>query len=68
MVQKNWALPDKVNFTFNTKEFKLPKGISIDYDNGTERDSKRGKDKKGKVEIVYSSYIINQGVADKNFE
>jgi outer membrane lipoprotein-sorting protein len=66
--QKNWALPDKVNFTFNTKEFKLPKGISIDYDNGTERDSKRGKDKKGKVEIVYSSYIINQGVADKNFE
>ena len=66
--QKNWALPDKVNFTFNTKEFKLPKGISIDYDNGSERDSRKEKDKKGKIEITYSSYIINQGVADSNFE
>jgi outer membrane lipoprotein-sorting protein len=64
--QKNWALPDKVNFTFNTKEFKLPKGISIDYDNGTAKDSK--KEKKGKIEISYSSYVINQGVADNNFE
>jgi len=33
--QKNWALPDKVEFTFNTREYKLPKGVSIDYDNGT---------------------------------
>jgi hypothetical protein len=66
--QKNWALPDKVNFTFNTKEFKLPKGISIDYDNGTQNEVKKEKDKKGKVEIRYSAYIINQGVADSNFE
>ena len=66
--QKNWALPDKVNFTFNTKEFKLPKGISIDYDNGTAKDSKKEKEKKGKIEISYSSYVINQGVADNNFE
>ena len=64
--QKHWALPDKVNFTFNTKEFKLPKGISIDYDNGTRKDAK--KEKKGKLEISYSAYVINQGVADSNFE
>jgi outer membrane lipoprotein-sorting protein len=66
--QKDWALPDKVNFTFNTKEFKLPKGISIDYDNGTAKDSKKEKDKKGKIEISYSSYVINKGVADSNFD
>lgn len=64
-----YGLPDKVEFTFNTKDYKLPKGISIDYDNGTGREkSSAEKNRKGKVEIVYSNYIINKGVSDTVFE
>src|SRR6201991_753576 len=29
-----FALPDKVIFTFNTKDYKLPKGLTFDYDDG----------------------------------
>ena len=30
-----YGLPDKIIFTFNTKEYKLPKGITFDFDDGT---------------------------------
>ena len=71
MTYKNYVaygLPDKAILTFNTKEFKLPKGISIDYDNGTDKE-KQGKEKqkKGKVEITYTDYKINKGVPDSVF-
>jgi outer membrane lipoprotein-sorting protein len=65
--QASWGLPDKVEFTFNTKEYKLPKGVTIDYDNGSQKDSEKVKNKKGKVEITYSSYQINKGLADSTF-
>ena len=29
-----YGLADKVNFSFNTKDYKLPKGITFDYDAG----------------------------------
>jgi outer membrane lipoprotein-sorting protein len=64
-----FGLPDKVELTFNTKDYKLPKGISIDYDNGTDKEKTgKEKNKKGKVEIIYSNYIINKGVPDSVFE
>ncbi len=63
-----YGLPDKVELTFNTKDYKLPKGISIDYDNGAEKDKKENTGvKKGKVEISYSGYVINKGVPDSVF-
>jgi len=63
-----YALPDKVIFSFNTKEYKLPKGVTFDYDNGSEKNVKDPmKNKKGKVEIFYSNYIINKGINDKLF-
>lgn len=64
-----WGLADKVVFSFNTKEYKLPKGITFDYDDGTRTNEAPGrlKEKKGKVEIVYSSYVINKGVPDSVF-
>ncbi len=72
LTYKNYAeygLPDKVNLTFNTREYKLPKGITIDYDNGTNKDNKdAAKNKKGTVEISYSGYVINKGVPDSVFE
>jgi outer membrane lipoprotein-sorting protein len=65
----SYGLPDKVNMTFNTKDYKLPKGITIDYDNGTETDKDdKTKNKKGSVEITYSNYVINKGVPDSAFE
>lgn len=64
----NYALPDKVIFSFNTKDYKLPKGFTMEFDSGekaTEKDII--KNKKGKVEILYSSYSINKGIADAEF-
>lgn len=64
-----WGLPDKVELSFNTKDYKLPKGISIDYDNGAGKDKPRDPvtNRKGKVEIEYKKYIINKGVPDSVF-
>lgn len=63
-----YGLPDKVIFSFNTKEYKLPKGVTFDYDDGTEKKDNDLKNKKGKVEITYSEYLINQGVDDAIFK
>lgn len=65
----NYALPDKVIFSFNTKDYKLPKGITLEFE-GNEKpsDLDKLKNKKGKVEITYSSYTINQGVDDSVFK
>ena len=59
----NYGLPDKVIFAFNTKDYKMPKGITLEFEDGdkpTEADKLKGR--KGKVEITYSSYIINKGI------
>jgi len=64
-----YGLADKVNFSFNTKDYKLPKGITFDYDDGSKKNepADKMKNKKGKVEIVYSGYSINKGVPDSVF-
>ncbi|MGB3008470.1 MAG: hypothetical protein WBC06_18280, partial [Chitinophagaceae bacterium] len=64
-----YGLADKVNFSFNTKDYKLPKGITFDYDDGSKKaePANKLKNKKGKVEIVYSVYSINKGVPDSVF-
>lgn len=64
-----YGLADKVVFSFNTKDYKLPKGITFDYDDGTRRQETpdKLKNKKGKVEISYSGYTINKGVPDSVF-
>lgn len=58
-----WGLPDKVIFSFNTKDYKLPKGVTLEYDDGSKK-QELPKNKKGKVEITYSSYVINKGVSE----
>ena len=70
-----YGLADKVVFTFNTKDYKLPKGVSFDYDDGRKKTkppgdpgSNKEKNKKGKVEIAYSSYSINKGIPDSVFK
>ena len=64
-----YSLPDKVIFAFNTKDYKLPKGVTMEFDTGEKKpDANKLKNKKGKVEITYSSYIINKGVPDAEFK
>jgi outer membrane lipoprotein-sorting protein len=64
-----FALPDKVLFTFNTKDYKLPKGITFDYDDGSKKKTENSvNNNKGKVEINYSSYLINKGLPDSVFK
>ncbi len=65
-----YGLADKVIFSFNTKDYKLPKGVSFDYDDGSGKqpDANKVKDNKGIIEISYSSYTINKGVADNVFK
>ncbi|MDP4264001.1 MAG: hypothetical protein Q8941_15845 [Bacteroidota bacterium] len=65
-----YGLADKVIFSFNTKEYKLPKGVTFDYDDGAKKepDSDQLKNRKGKIELSYSSYLINKGVPDSIFQ
>lgn len=64
-----YGLADKVIFSFNTKDYKLPKGVTFDYDDGSDDKTPEDKlkNKKGKVEITYSNYSINKGVPDSVF-
>ncbi|MFL5740521.1 MAG: hypothetical protein ACJ75B_09920 [Flavisolibacter sp.] len=63
----DWALPDKLIFSFNAKDYKMPKGITFEYDKGSEKKEDKNKDQKGKVEISYSGYVINKGIDDSVF-
>ncbi|MER3463810.1 MAG: hypothetical protein C4329_04705 [Chitinophagaceae bacterium] len=64
-----YGLPDKIVFSFNTKDFKLPKGVTLDYDDGSRKNNSEAlKNKKGKVEISYSNYIINKGINNAVFK
>jgi outer membrane lipoprotein-sorting protein len=62
-----YGLPDRIVFSFNTKDYKLPKGITLDYDDGSEKNGDKLKNKKGTVEIIYKNYIINKGIDSKIF-
>jgi hypothetical protein len=65
----DFGLADKVILEFNTKEYKLPKGVTFDYDDGSKKQpADKLNNKKGKVEIVYTSYTINKGVPDSFFK
>jgi outer membrane lipoprotein-sorting protein len=64
------GLPDKIIFSFNTQDFKLPKGVTFDYDDGSvkKKDKKGVKDQRGKIEITYLSYSVNKGLSDSLFK
>jgi hypothetical protein len=64
-----YGLPDKVTFSFNTKDYKLPKGITLEFDDEPKAQSEADKlkNRKGRVYITYSNYVVNKGVAESNF-
>ena len=65
-----YGLPDKVIFIFNTKDYKMPKGVTFEYEAGEmpKSQEEKLKAKKGKVEITYNNYVINQGISDEIFK
>ena len=48
-------LPEKILFSFNTENFKLPKGVTFDYDDGKEK-AKGPVSRRGKLEITFLKY------------
>ncbi len=61
-----YGLPDRVVFSFNTKDYKLPKGVTLEFE--TEKpDKNKLKNKKGRIEISYTAYVINKGVSNSEF-
>lgn len=62
-----YGLPDKVSFSFNTKNYSLPKGITLEFDDEKPADTNKLKNRKGRVEITYTNYIINKGINDAVF-
>lgn len=65
-----YGLPDKVVFGFNTRDYKLPKGITLEFDDEekTLSEAQKIKNRRGRVEISYSNYVINKGVPDAVFQ
>ncbi len=65
-----YGLPDKVVFGFNTKDYKLPKGVTLEFDDDETHltDAQKIKNRKGRVEITYTNYIINKGIPDSVFK
>jgi len=64
----NYGLPSKLIFGFNTKDYKLPNGITLEFgDEDPAAKQKSLKQKKGTIEITYTNYVINQGVSNSMF-
>ena len=64
-----YGLPDKIIFSFNTKDYKMPKGVTFDFEDGAKKKTaeEKMKNQKGKMEIFISGYIINKGIAETVF-
>ncbi|MEY3541578.1 MAG: hypothetical protein RLZZ204_390 [Bacteroidota bacterium] len=64
-----WGLPDKAIMIFNTKDYKLPKGITFEYDAGVANKPKSPKQlsNKGRIEMIYQTYEINKGLKPEVF-
>jgi hypothetical protein len=64
-----YGLPDQVTCMFNAKDYKLPKGVTFDYDDGNQPKTKgqQTAEPKGRIQIRYSSYQINAVIPDSVF-
>ena len=64
----NYGLASKIIFSFNTKDYKLPNGITLEFgDDDAAAKQKALKNKKGTVEITFNNYVINKGVSNSMF-
>lgn len=66
--QKSWGLPDQLIFTVDVKKFKIPKGVATDLNKKSEKKEEEKEQKKGKITIDLSAYVINKGISDEVFK
>lgn len=66
----SFGLPDDISFSFNTKDYKLPKGITFDFDTdpSNKESIKKGRPAKGEIKILISTYEINKGITKDTFK
>ena len=58
-----YGLASKIIFSFNTKDYKLPNGITLEFgDDEPVSKQQLLKNKKGSIEIRYTHYTINKGI------
>lgn len=68
------ALPDEIQLQMDVKDYKMPKGVTMDYEGGTSAlpeealKKDKGKRKKGSILIRYTSYAVNTGLDDAFFK
>jgi hypothetical protein len=64
----SFGLPDKVTIHMDVKDYKLPKGVTMDYNDLAPPATAAGpKNQKGTIEIRYLTYEINKGIKDEVF-
>lgn len=62
------GLPDQLTVLMDVKDYKLPAGVTMDYNDPTEiKKPKDGKPKKGSIQLTYLKYTINTGLTDEVF-
>lgn len=60
-LQASYGLPDKITFIIDVKKFKIPKTVAVDINNYKKEEASKNKDnKKGKITILLSKYVINK--------
>lgn len=64
-----YSLPDVIVFHIDVKGYKLPQGVTMDYDTDemVQKSSSPEKKTKGKIKITYLNYEINKGISDEVF-
>jgi hypothetical protein len=66
------SLPDQMTLNMDVKEYKMPKGVTMDYEGGDKPvvppKEGKGKRRKGRIQITYDSYQVNTGLSDAIFK
>lgn len=65
--QVKYALPNKMIFRINVKEFKLPKSMTAEV-HETDPDKKTDKRKTGIITIKLTNYSVNSGLSESIFQ
>jgi hypothetical protein len=66
---KSYGLPDHVTLSIDVKDFKMPKGVTMDYvESNEEKPEPENKSKKGTIQITYLQYEVNKGLSDDLFK
>jgi outer membrane lipoprotein-sorting protein len=63
-----WGLPDRMVFIFSLKDYKLPKGVTFEYEKGEKKKAPPDPNKPGRIILLYKTYSINKGIAASVFK